>query len=396
MTAGTLAHLRRRDLDGWILAVFIVAKLAYEQFAGALPFAGTRDTIVDAHLYGAIGGVVLALLLRSRRQPHVTQSLYSAPMSNNTRFRISRPGIPVGRHAGEACRAFAVVRATFDEASNVLGYDLWQLCSEGPVEDLNATERTQPAMLAAGIATWRLWQERSGATPAIVTGHSLGEFTALVAAGAIDFATCVELVRFRGQVDAGGRADGHRRDGRVVRSRGCRGRKRPAPRPRRARVVEAVNFNSPGQVVIAGEKAAVLRAIEAAKARGAKRAIELPVSVPSHSSLMKSAGARLGERLASTEIRAPRIRYLSAVDARDHADPDDIRALLVRQLSSPVRWTATVTALSSGGSRAHRRVRTRAECSPAWSNASRRAATPRSSRSTTPKSFQAALAAVAA
>ena len=124
-------------------------------------------------------------------------------------------------------------------------------------------------------------------------------------------------------------------------------------------VVEAVNFNSPGQVVIAGEKAAVLRAIDAAKARGAKRAIELPVSVPSHSSLMKSAGARLGERLASTEIRTPRIRYLSAVDATDHSDPEDIRGLLVRQLSSPVRWTATVTGAQQRRSRVHRGVRTR-------------------------------------
>jgi [acyl-carrier-protein] S-malonyltransferase len=123
-------------------------------------------------------------------------------------------------------------------------------------------------------------------------------------------------------------------------------------------VVEAVNFNAPGQVVIAGEKAAVLRAIEAAKARGAKRAIELPVSVPSHSSLMKAAGERLRERLAATEIRAPQIRYVSAVDAREHNDPDDIRALLVRQLSSPVRWTATVSALTSSG------VTRIAECGP--------------------------------
>ena len=123
-------------------------------------------------------------------------------------------------------------------------------------------------------------------------------------------------------------------------------------------MVEAVNFNSPGQVVIAGEKAAVLRAIEIAKARGAKRAIELPVSVPSHSSLMNAAGARLGERLANTEIRAPRIRYLSAVDAQEHTAPDDIRALLVRQLSSPVRWTATVAALGNAG------IRQVVECGP--------------------------------
>jgi len=241
-----------------------------------------------------------------------------------------------------------VVRATFDEASGVLGYDLWRLCSEGPVEELNETERTQPAMLVAGIATWRLWHEQKGATPAVVTGHSLGEFTALVAAGAIDFAKCVDLVRFRGKAMQEAVPKGA---GAMAALLGLDDAQVEAACAEAAQggVVEAVNFNSPGQVVIAGEKAAVLRAIEAAKARGAKRAIELPVSVPSHSSLMKSAGVRLGERLASTEIRAPQIRYVSAVDATSHSDPDDIRGLLVRQLSSPVRWTGTVTALSSGG-----------------------------------------------
>jgi [acyl-carrier-protein] S-malonyltransferase len=241
-----------------------------------------------------------------------------------------------------------VIRETFDQASKVLGYDLWQLCSQGPGDDLNATERTQPAMLAAGYATWRLWQERQGATPAIVTGHSLGEFTALVVAGAIDFESCIDLVRFRGQamqeaVPAG--------SGSMAALLGLDDAAVEAACALAANgsVVEAVNFNAPGQVVIAGEKAAVLRAIEAAKASGAKRAIELPVSVPSHSSLMKPAGVRLAERLAATQIRAPRIRYVSAVDAREHVEPDDIRALLGRQLASPVRWTATITALSSGG-----------------------------------------------
>src|SRR6185436_1352848 len=174
----------------------------------------------------------------------------------------------------------------------------------------------------AGIATWRLWQEHHGVSPAIVTGHSLGEFTALVAAGAIDFAHCVELVRFRGRAmqeavpkGAGAMAALLGLDDAQVEA--------ACAEAAQGAVVEAVNFNSPGQVVIAGEKAAVLRAIDAAKTRGAKRAIELPVSVPSHSSLMKSAGVRLGERLASTEIRAPRIRYLSAVDATEHSDPED-------------------------------------------------------------------------
>lgn len=241
-----------------------------------------------------------------------------------------------------------IIRATFDEASSVLGYDLWKLVSEGPAEELNATERTQPAMLAAGIATWRWWQARGGPIPAVMTGHSLGEFTALTAAGAIDFGPCVDLVRFRGRamqeaVPAGmgamaallGLEDAEVETACAEAAEGS--------------VVEAVNFNSPGQVVIAGEKAAVLRAIEKAKARGAKRAIELPVSVPSHSSLMRAAGEKLGQRLAETQIRAPRLRFVSAVDARPHDSPDDIRALLVRQLSSPVRWTATIGSLSASG-----------------------------------------------
>jgi [acyl-carrier-protein] S-malonyltransferase len=244
-----------------------------------------------------------------------------------------------------------VVRATFDEASAVLGYDLWRLSQEGPAEDLNATERTQPAMLAAGIATWRLWRERGGAQPAVLTGHSLGEFTALCAAGAIDFSACIDLVRFRGRVMQEAVPAG---TGAMAALLGLEDADVEAACAEAAAVggvVEAVNYNSPGQVVVAGDRAAVLRAIDAAKTRGAKRAVELPVSVPSHSSLMKPAGARLAEKLSATELRPPSIRYLSAVDAREHHEPDDIRRLLVSQISSPVRWTATVAALASGGAK---------------------------------------------
>jgi [acyl-carrier-protein] S-malonyltransferase len=244
-----------------------------------------------------------------------------------------------------------VVRSTFDEASKVLGYDLWQLCQAGPADNLNATERTQPAMLAAGIATWRLWKEQGGALPAIVTGHSLGEFTALVAANAVDFGTCIDLVRFRGQVMQEAVPAG---TGAMAALLGLDDPEVVAVCAEAAAaggVVEAVNFNSPGQVVIAGEKAAVQRAVEMAKGRGAKRAIELPVSVPSHSSLMKAAGARLGERLAKTEMRKPALRYLSAVDAVEHDSADDIRQLLVKQLSSPVRWTQTTAALTAAGAK---------------------------------------------
>lgn len=244
-----------------------------------------------------------------------------------------------------------VVRGTFDEASQVLGYDLWNLCQQGPAEELNATEKTQPAMLTAGVATWRLWQERRGAQPAIVTGHSLGEFTALVAAGAMDFAACVDLVRFRGRVMQEAVPVGTGAMAALLGLEDADVESACAEAAATGGVVEAVNFNSPGQVVIAGEKAAVLKAIEIAKTRGAKRAIELPVSVPSHSSLMKSAGQRLAEKLASLEVRGPKLRYLSAVDAREHDSPAAIRELLVRQLSSPVRWTATVAALGAVGAK---------------------------------------------
>jgi [acyl-carrier-protein] S-malonyltransferase len=248
---------------------------------------------------------------------------------------------------GALAAAAPSVRATFDEASAVLGYDLWQLVSAGPEETLNSTERTQPAMLAAGVATWRVWRERGGALPAIVSGHSLGEFTALTCAQALSFAQAVELVRFRGQVmqeavpaGSGAMAAILGLDDEAVVAV-CREAARGA-------VVEPVNFNSPEQVVIAGEAAGVQRALEAAKVRGAKRTLLLPVSVPSHSSLMRAAGERLKERLAGLEVRPPHIRYVSAVDARAHERADDIREILVRQLSSPVRWTQTLRAVSDG------------------------------------------------
>jgi len=248
---------------------------------------------------------------------------------------------------GALSAAQPAVQATFAQASEVLGYDLWQLASAGPAEDLNATERTQPAMLAAGVATWRTWQARGGALPALVSGHSLGEFTALVCAGALDFAPAIALVRCRGELmqaavpaGSGAMAAILGLDDAAVEA-ACR-------EAAQGEVVEPANYNSPGQVVIAGAAAAVQRAIGAAKARGAKRAVLLPVSVPSHSSLMQGAAVRLQERLAALEVGVPKIRYVSAVDARPHEDPQDIRALLVRQLSSPVRWSQTLSALSAG------------------------------------------------
>jgi [acyl-carrier-protein] S-malonyltransferase len=238
------------------------------------------------------------------------------------------------------------VTATYREASQALGYDLAQLVAGGPEETLNSTERTQPAMLTAGVAAFRLWRARGGGSPAVVSGHSLGEFTALVCAGALDFASAVALVRFRGQamqeaVPAG--------TGAMAAVLGLEDPDVEAVclEAAQGQVVECANFNSPGQVVIAGHAPAVARALELAKARGAKRALLLPVSVPSHTSLMKGAAERLAARLAATEVKAPEIRYVSAVDALPHQTPDEIRALLVRALSSPVRWTQTLRALAS-------------------------------------------------
>jgi len=248
---------------------------------------------------------------------------------------------------GALAAADPSVRGTLEEASAVLGFDLWRLVSEGPEEALNATERTQPAMLAAGVATWRLWRARGGALPAVVSGHSLGEFTALVCAEAMPFGATVDLVRFRGQVMQEAVPAGSGAMAAII-GLDDAGVEAACREAAQGAIVEAANFNSPGQVVIAGEKAAVQRAIEAARARGAKRAVALPVSVPSHTSLMRGAAERLRERLRSLEVRVPRIRYVSAVDASAHERPDEIRELLVRQLSNPVRWSDTLRALSAG------------------------------------------------
>ena len=241
-----------------------------------------------------------------------------------------------------------VITDTFAEASTVLGYDLWQLVSQGPVEDLNATERTQPAMLTAGVATWRLWRKRGGALPDVVCGHSLGEFSALVAAGVIGFADAVSLVRQRGELmqqavpaGVGGIAAVLGLDDEVVVA--------ACAEAGAGEVVQAVNFNSPGQVVIAGHAAAVARAMDACKARGAKRAVLLPMSVPAHSALMQPAADRFGERLAAVAFSDPSIAYWSPVDCQAHADGAAIRALMQKQLASPVQWTSLVRALIAAG-----------------------------------------------
>jgi [acyl-carrier-protein] S-malonyltransferase len=240
------------------------------------------------------------------------------------------------------------VRTAFAEAGEALGYDLWALTQQGPAEQLNATEYTQPAMLTAGVALWRLWKARGGADPAQLSGHSLGEFTALVCAGALSLAEAADLVRFRGQamqeaVPAGTGAMAAilgLTDEQVALS---------CSEAAQGEVVAAVNFNAPGQVVIAGTRAAVARAIEITKAAGAKRAMLLALSVPSHCSLMAPAAQRLAQRLTTVRLVQPAIPYVSAVDARTHSEVDDIRQLLVAQLVGPVRWQDTVRALAANG-----------------------------------------------
>jgi [acyl-carrier-protein] S-malonyltransferase len=250
-----------------------------------------------------------------------------------------------------------VVEETYAEASAVLGYDLWTLCQQGPESELGNTEKTQPAMLAAGVAVWRAWRGHDGPRPVAMAGHSLGEYTALVCSGAIDFAAAVDLVRFRGQVMQQAVPLGQGAMAAILGldddqlAAACR-------EAGQGEVVEPVNFNAPGQVVIAGHASAVARAIEAAKARGAKRAVLLPVSVPAHSRLMLGAADRLAERLASVEVRMPDVAAVYTVDVRTHASPDGIRQALREQLFKPVRWADTVCAMLASG------VTTLVECGP--------------------------------
>ncbi|MCA1979243.1 MAG: ACP S-malonyltransferase [Thiobacillus sp.] len=240
------------------------------------------------------------------------------------------------------------VRETFQEASDALGFDLWAMVAYGPAEVLNQTVNTQPAMLAADIAAWRAWQAAGGATPALLAGHSLGEYAALVAAGALGFADAIKLVRFRAEAMQAAVPEGV---GAMAAILGLDdGAVRAACADAAAgEVVEAVNLNSPGQVVIAGNKGAVERAMALAKEKGAKRALPLPVSVPSHSSLMKPAADRLLAHLGSIAITSPTIPVLHNTDVAAHAEPEAIRIALAKQLHTPVRWVETVQALKAAG-----------------------------------------------
>ncbi len=251
----------------------------------------------------------------------------------------------------------AVVKATFDEASAVLGQDLWAMINSDDAAPINETVNTQPLMLAAGVATYRAYLEAGGKAPAVAAGHSLGEYTALVVAGALDFADAVKLVRLRAELMQSAVPQGEGAmaailglDDDVVRE--------VCAEAAQGSVVEAVNFNSPGQVVIAGPAAAVERAMELAKEKGAKRALPLPVSVPSHCSLMKPAAEKLAEALKNVAIKTPQIRVIHNADVAAYDDAEKIKDALVRQLYSPVRWTETVNALVAEG------ITRSAECSP--------------------------------
>ena len=274
------------------------------------------------------------------------------------KFALVFPG--QGSQAVGMMQSFAdlkIVRDTFSEASEAVGQDLWQIVAEGPAEALNSTVNTQPVMLTAGYAVYRAWLDAGGPQPALVAGHSLGEYTALVVAGVIAFRDAVPLVRFRAQamqeavpVGTGAMAAILGLDDDAVRA--------ACAEAAQGEIVEPVNFNAPNQVVIAGNKAAVERGAEAAKARGAKRAVMLPVSAPFHSSLLKPAAERLAQRMESVIFNAPRIPVVNNVDVAVIGDPDKIKDALARQACNPVRWVEVIRHMAASG------VTHVAECGP--------------------------------
>ena len=252
---------------------------------------------------------------------------------------------------------FPIVRETFGQASDILHQDLWKLAAEGPADALNQTVNTQPLMLAAGVAIYRVWTQLSASRPAILAGHSLGEYSALVASNAIAFEDALPLVRFRALAMQEAVPEG---TGGIAAVLGLEDEavKEVCLAAAQGEVLEAVNFNSPGQVVIAGHRDAVLRGMEAAKEKGAKRAIMVPMSVPSHCSLMKPAAQALDDYLKNVHIGKPEIPVLHNVDVKPHVEPEAIRSALVNQLDHPVRWVETIRAIFREG------IGQAAECGP--------------------------------
>ena len=237
---------------------------------------------------------------------------------------------------------------TFKEASRILGWDLLRLVREGPESELNRTQRTQPALLAASVAVWRAWRAGEPPQPALLAGHSLGEYTALVAAGSIDFGDALKLVELRGRLMQEAVPEGEGLMAAVLGADDAAVEKLCSEYPGPG-VLEPANYNSPGQVVVAGSRVALDWLTAGAKTIGARRVLPLPMSVPSHCSLMRMAAARLGERLMQVDVRAPTVPVLHNIDAAPHPDPAAIRDALIGQLHHPVRWSQTVRTMAGQG-----------------------------------------------
>ncbi|TNE75673.1 MAG: [acyl-carrier-protein] S-malonyltransferase [Gammaproteobacteria bacterium] len=269
-------------------------------------------------------------------------------MKNNLAFVFPGQGSQKIGMLAELSEKYPVVAETFAEASEVLGYDLWDLVQNGSQEDITLTERTQPLLLTASVAVWRIWRQENGAQPALMAGHSLGEWSALVCAGVVAFQDAVRLVRNRGAYMQDAVAPGEGAMAAIIGldddkikavcAEACQGEE-----------VAAVNFNSPGQVVIAGNTAAVERAIEGCKAAGAKRAMPLPVSAPFHTNLMQPAADRLASEIMATEFSAPQTLVVHNVHARTEGDPEKIKQLMIEQITAPVLWVDCINTLTASG-----------------------------------------------
>ena len=278
-------------------------------------------------------------------------------MNSRLAFVFSGQGSQRVGMLSEVAAVFPVVKKIFSEASDVLGYDLWDLCQTGEQEQLNSTEITQPLLLTSSVALWHVWREKNGVQPALLAGHSLGEWSALVCADVIRFSDAVDLVRKRGKYmqTAVPKGEGSMAavlnvdDEKIIEI--CR-------EASVFGVVEAVNFNSPGQVVIAGQVSAVEKASEMLKSAGAKRVLSLPVSAPFHTSLMKSAAEKMAVHIADTVFSVPKIPVIHNVNARTESDPEAIKQLMIQQIDSPVMWVDCVKTIVNSG------ITTVIECGP--------------------------------
>jgi [acyl-carrier-protein] S-malonyltransferase len=257
----------------------------------------------------------------------------------------------------ELAEDHALIKETFDQASDVLSYNMWDLIQQGEQEEINLTERTQPILLASSVAIWHLWNSNNGITPSQMAGHSLGEWSALVCSGVVDFGDALKIVRARGQYMQQAVPVGEGAMAAII-GLGDEAILEACTNAQSLGVVDAVNFNAPGQVVIAGSNAAVEAAMESCKAAGAKRALPLPVSAPFHTSLMKPAADNLADLVNSVTFRAPQVPVVHNVHAQTESDPEVIKALMLEQIYSPVKWVDCVNKLKNNG------ATTLIECGP--------------------------------